>query len=74
MNDAYTVVFINCGTSLFAGVVVYSILGYREVKTGIPANKVSCPFKTRSVSDVARARDIHAGTLQTSPVKIIVHK
>ncbi|XP_028405512.1 sodium-dependent neutral amino acid transporter B(0)AT2-like [Dendronephthya gigantea] len=40
MNDAYTVVFINCGTSLFAGVVVYSILGYRQVKTGIPANKV----------------------------------
>ena len=40
MNDAYTVVFINCGTSLFAGVVVYSILGYREIKTGIPANKV----------------------------------
>jgi SNF family Na+-dependent transporter len=54
MNDAYTVVFINCGTSLFAGVVVYSILGYREVKTGIPANKVSCPFKTRRARDVAR--------------------
>lgn len=40
MRDAYTVVFVNCGTSLFAGIVVFSILGYRELKTGIPADKV----------------------------------
>ncbi|XP_031549325.1 sodium- and chloride-dependent GABA transporter 2-like isoform X2 [Actinia tenebrosa] len=40
MRDAYTVVFINCGTSLFAGIVVFSILGYRQIKTGIPADKV----------------------------------
>ena len=40
MRDAYTVVFINCGTSLFAGIVVFSILGYREHITGIPATKV----------------------------------
>ena len=38
--DAYTVVFINCGTSLFAGIVVFSILGHRELKTGIDARKV----------------------------------
>lgn len=37
INDAYTVVFINCGTSIFAGVVVFSILGYRELKTGFNA-------------------------------------
>ncbi len=41
MIDAYTVVFINCGTSLFAGIVVFSILGHRELKTGIPAENVS---------------------------------
>lgn len=40
MRDAYMVVFVNCGTSLFAGIVVFSILGYRELKTGIPADKV----------------------------------
>ncbi|XP_078369233.1 sodium- and chloride-dependent GABA transporter 1-like isoform X1 [Oculina patagonica] len=40
MRDAYTVVFINCGTSLFAGIVVFSILGYREHITGIPATEV----------------------------------
>ena len=51
MNDAYTVVFINCGTSIFAGIVVYSILGYREVKTGIPANKVSCLFTVANGKD-----------------------
>ena len=40
IRDAYTVVFVNCGTSLFAGIVVFSILGYREKKTGIPVTKV----------------------------------
>ena len=40
MRDAYTVVFVNCGTSVFAGIVVFSILGYRESVTGIPVTKV----------------------------------
>ena len=40
INDGYAVVIINCGTSIFAGVVVFSILGYRELKTGIEASKV----------------------------------
>ncbi|KAJ7370225.1 hypothetical protein OS493_033570 [Desmophyllum pertusum] len=31
LRDAYTVVFINCGASLFAGILVLSILGYREL-------------------------------------------
>ena len=44
MRDAYTVVFVNCGTSVFAGVVVFSILGYRESVTGIPVTKVFMHF------------------------------
>ncbi|XP_028405656.1 sodium- and chloride-dependent GABA transporter 2-like [Dendronephthya gigantea] len=40
MRDAYTVVFVNCGTSIFAGIVVFSILGYREIQTGIDAAQV----------------------------------
>ncbi|EDO49707.1 predicted protein, partial [Nematostella vectensis] len=40
MKDGYTVVLVNCGTSLFAGIVVFSILGYREAKTGIPVTEV----------------------------------
>ena len=44
MRDAYTVVFVNCGTSVFAGIVVFSILGYRESVTGIPVTKVFMHF------------------------------
>lgn len=44
MRDCYIVVFTNCGTSLFAGIVVFSILGYREHITGIPATEVSSTF------------------------------
>lgn len=40
IRDGYAVVLINCATSIFAGVVVFSILGYREVKTKIPAKDV----------------------------------
>ena len=40
VRDAYTVVFINCGTSIFAGIVVFSILGHREFKLGESVEKV----------------------------------
>ncbi|XP_057312121.1 sodium-dependent neutral amino acid transporter B(0)AT3-like isoform X2 [Hydractinia symbiolongicarpus] len=40
VRDAYTVVFINCGTSLFAGIVVFSILGHREYVTKLPVTEV----------------------------------
>jgi len=33
--DAMIIALINCGTSLFAGIVVYSVLGFRETTTGI---------------------------------------
>ena len=41
VNDAMIVVAVNCGTSLFAGIVTFSFLGYRFHKTGIPINQVS---------------------------------
>lgn len=41
VRDTYTVVFINCGTSIFSGFVIFAILGYRELKTGIKAADVS---------------------------------
>jgi len=40
INDALIVVLVNCGTSLFAGIVTFSFLGYRFHKTGIPVSQV----------------------------------
>ena len=40
MKDAYTVVSINCFTSILAGIVVFSILGHREQETGQSAIEV----------------------------------
>jgi len=40
VRDAYTVVLINCGTSIFAGIVVFSILGHREFVTGLSVTEV----------------------------------
>ena len=45
VRDAYTVVLINCGTSLFAGIVVFSILGHRELVTGNAAEEVGAPYQ-----------------------------
>ena len=53
IRDAYTVVFINCGTSLFAGIVVFSILGHRELVTGNPASEV------RKLIVLERRRDLY---------------
>lgn len=40
VRDALIVVLINCGTSLFAGIVTFSFLGYRQKVTGIPISQV----------------------------------
>ena len=39
-RDALVISLINCGTSVFAGVVVYSVLGFREATLGIPVADV----------------------------------
>ncbi|XP_012561513.2 sodium-dependent neutral amino acid transporter B(0)AT3 isoform X1 [Hydra vulgaris] len=40
VRDALTIVILDCGTSVFAGIVVFSILGHREFTLGAPANKI----------------------------------
>ncbi|XP_057312822.1 sodium-dependent neutral amino acid transporter B(0)AT1-like [Hydractinia symbiolongicarpus] len=40
VRDAYTVVLINCATSLFSAIVVFSILGHRAYRLGGEVDKI----------------------------------
>ena len=42
-NNAFITSFANCGTSFFAGFVVFSIIGFMTMTMGIPAESLSGP-------------------------------
>ena len=44
------IALINCGTSLFAGIVVYSVLGFREVRQEHCAEKLRKPISLKDSS------------------------
>lgn len=40
-RDSIFVPTVNCGTSIFAGFVVFSVLGFMSHKTGVPVSTVA---------------------------------
>lgn len=40
-RDSIAVPILNCGTSIFAGFVVFSVLGFMSHKTGLPISMVA---------------------------------
>ena len=49
VRDAIIVVALDAGTCIFAGVTVFSILGYRQHITGIPVTEVSANGRLHSL-------------------------
>lgn len=41
LKDTVTVAFINCGTSLFASIVIFSILGFKATASHVGVDEVS---------------------------------
>jgi len=40
-RDSVIVSLINCATSVFGGFVIFSVLGFMSVKTGVPVEHVA---------------------------------
>ncbi len=40
-RDSLIVALINCGTSVYAGVVIFCVLGFMAQEKGVPVSKVA---------------------------------
>lgn len=41
LRDSLIVCFVNCGTSVFAGLVIFSVLGFMAVEKGVDVSEVA---------------------------------
>ena len=56
VRDAIIIVALDAATCVFAGVIVFSILGYRQHLTGIPVTEVSVHIKQKENSSGVTAK------------------
>jgi len=48
-RDSVIVSLINCATSVFGGFVIFSVLGFMSVKTGVPVKHVATDGQAQPV-------------------------
>lgn len=58
LKDTLTVSFINCGTSLFASIVIFSILGFKAKDQGISVEDVSLALHRPCTIDLPDEHDV----------------
>lgn len=62
-RDAVIVAITNCGTSVFAGFVIFSVIGFMSDYTGLPVDKVAASGKRQQMGKCLGIRDSKCGNI-----------